>query len=65
MGTELLAEGVLTGTVVSPGVPPGKARLRVSLMASHQTHELDTALAAFERVGTKLGVIQRPRVAGS
>ena len=57
LGTLLLEEGVLVGTVVSPGVPPGKARLRVSLMASHQRAELETALAAFERVGRRLGVL--------
>lgn len=63
MGTALLADGVLVGTVVSPGVPPGQARLRVSLMASHQQADLSRALDAFERVGRRLGVI--PRLEGA
>jgi 8-amino-7-oxononanoate synthase len=60
LGCELMAEGVLVGTVVSPGVPPGQARLRVSIMASHTIDQLKTALEAFERAGTRLGVLHYP-----
>lgn len=60
LGCELMAEGVLVGTVVSPGVPPGHARLRVSLMASHTESQLEQALAAFERAGTRLGMLPHP-----
>lgn len=59
MGAELLEEGVLVATVISPGVPPGQARLRVSVMASHTLADLQAALDAFERVGTRLGVVKR------
>jgi 8-amino-7-oxononanoate synthase len=60
LGCELLNEGVLVGTVVSPGVPPGHSRLRVSLMASHTEAQLERGLAAFERVGVRLGVLHQP-----
>lgn len=57
MGSELMAEGVLVATVITPGVPPGQARLRVSVMASHTVAELQLALDAFEKVGKRLGII--------
>lgn len=60
LGCELLAEGVLVGTVVSPAVPPGQARLRISLMATHTPEQLQGALEAFERVGTRLGLLHYP-----
>ncbi|HEY9721736.1 MAG TPA: pyridoxal phosphate-dependent aminotransferase family protein, partial [Oscillatoriaceae cyanobacterium] len=56
-GTQLLDEGVFVATVVSPGVPPGQARLRVSPMASHTRADLQSAISAFARVGARLGLI--------
>lgn len=56
LGCDLLAEGVLVATVISPGVPPGQARLRVSLMASHGLADLERALSAFERVASRHGI---------
>jgi len=38
-------------------VPPGKARIRVMISAAHKNEDLDQGLAAFEKVGRKLGVI--------
>jgi|GEM_PF-252250 8-amino-7-oxononanoate synthase len=61
VGRELLDEGVLVGTVVSPGVPLGQARLRLSLMASHSLSELTLALEALERVAARHGLIPAPR----
>jgi glycine C-acetyltransferase len=54
---ELFEEGVFAMALGFPTVPRGKARIRVMISASHSTEDLDFALAAFERVGKKLGVI--------
>ena len=43
--------------VVSPAVPPGRAMIRTSYMATHTREHLDRALAAFGTVGHELGVI--------
>jgi glycine C-acetyltransferase len=40
-----------------PTVPPGKARIRVMISASHERDDLDQGLAAFRLVGKDLGVI--------
>lgn len=54
---DLFEEGVLALSVVFPTVPRGKARVRTMPNASHTTEELDDALAAFEKVGRRLGLI--------
>jgi glycine C-acetyltransferase len=38
-------------------VPQGHARIRCQLSADHTRDDLDFALAAFKRVGSKLGLI--------
>jgi len=38
-------------------VPKGKARIRTQMSAGHETEHLDRAIAAFGKVGRKLGVI--------
>jgi 8-amino-7-oxononanoate synthase len=40
-----------------PAVPEGTSRLRIALMATHTTEELEIALHALEKVGRKLRVI--------
>jgi glycine C-acetyltransferase len=40
-----------------PVVPEGTARVRVQISSAHTRELLDRALAAFERVGTELGLI--------
>ena len=40
-----------------PVVPRGEARIRVQLSAAHTREQLDRAIAAFEDVGKKTGVI--------
>ncbi len=50
-------EGVFTNAVVSPAVPPGRAMLRTSYMATHTREQLDRALEAFAKVGREFGLI--------
>lgn len=38
-------------------VPPGRSLIRTSYMATHTEEDLDQALAIFEKVGKKMGVI--------
>jgi glycine C-acetyltransferase len=54
---ELFSEGVFAMAIGFPTVPKGKARIRVMISAAHSQSDLDTGLAAFARVGKRLGVI--------
>lgn len=54
---ELFEEGVFAMAIGFPTVPRGKARIRVMISAAHTRDDLDQGLAAFARVGRKLGVI--------
>jgi glycine C-acetyltransferase len=58
MSAELLKEGVYVRGLWYPVVPQGEARLRVQISAAHERKDLDHALAAFEKVGKKLGVLK-------
>ena len=53
----LFENGVFVNSVISPAVPPGRELLRTSYMATHTEEQLDKVLAAFEKVGRRLGVI--------
>jgi glycine C-acetyltransferase len=50
-------EGILAVGFFYPVVPQGKARIRVQLSAVHETVDVDAAVAAFAKVGLRLGVI--------
>jgi glycine C-acetyltransferase len=54
---ELLKEGVYVIGFVFPVVPRGRARIRVQLSAAHSFEQVDQAVAAFIKVGKKLGLI--------
>lgn len=54
---ELLKEGIYVIGFFFPVVPKEQARIRVQLSAAHDKEQLDKAIAAFEKVGKKLGVI--------
>nr|MBN1229850.1 glycine C-acetyltransferase [Anaerolineae bacterium] len=54
---ELFEEGVFAMAIGFPTVPQGKARIRVMNTAAHSVEDLDAGLAAFEKVGKRLGVI--------
>ncbi len=49
----LYDEGVYTNVALHPAVPPAGALLRTSLMATHETEHLDSALEKFQRVITR------------
>ena len=57
MTMRLQEEGVFANPVVSPAVPPGRAMIRTSHMATHTREHLDRALDAFAKVGRELEVI--------
>ncbi len=54
---ELLHEGIYVSGFFYPVVPKGQARIRVQLSAAHEKEHLDQAIAAFTKIGKKLGVI--------
>jgi len=54
----MLHEGIYVISFSYPVVPVGKARIRTQISASHEPEHLERALAAFEKVGKQLGVIQ-------
>ncbi|MFZ6006235.1 MAG: aminotransferase class I/II-fold pyridoxal phosphate-dependent enzyme [Nitrospirota bacterium] len=53
----LQEEGVFANVAVSPAVPPGKALIRTSYMATHTDEHLDKVLDAFKKVGKAMGLI--------
>ncbi len=53
----LQEEGVFANVAVSPAVPPGKALIRTSYMATHTDEQLDKVLDAFRKVGKAIGLI--------
>jgi glycine C-acetyltransferase len=57
MSEALLDEGVFVTGFGYPVVPQGHARIRCQVSAAHTRDDLDFALGAFQRVGSKLGLI--------
>lgn len=57
MAAKLLEEGIYVIGFFFPVVAKGKARIRVQLSAAHDREHLDKAIAAFVKVGKRLGVI--------
>jgi glycine C-acetyltransferase len=63
---DLFDEGVYAVGFFFPVVPKGQARIRTQLSAAHEKHHLDTAIAAFKKVGRKheiLGLSKKELVA--
>lgn len=58
MVRRLQEEGVFVNCVYTPGVPPGRALIRMSLMATHTREQLSRALGAIEKVGREVGVLR-------
>ena len=57
LANAMLDEGIYVIGFSFPVVPEGQARIRVQISAAHEHEHLDRAVAAFETVGLKLGVI--------
>src|SRR5207302_10132570 len=53
----LWEEGVFSPAILYPTVAKGRSRVRTIVTAEHSEEDLRQALDAFERVGTKLGLI--------
>jgi len=54
----LLDEGVFVTGFGYPVVPQGQARVRCQISAAHTRDDLDRAIAAFKKVGAKLGIVR-------
>ncbi len=52
----LFAEGVFAQPIVYPTVALDKARIRTIVTAAHTDEQLETALAAFDRIGRETGL---------
>jgi glycine C-acetyltransferase len=58
MADEMLQEGIYVIGFSYPVVPQGQARIRAQMSAGHDTHHLDKAIYAFERIGKKMSLIK-------
>ncbi|GAB4371631.1 MAG: pyridoxal phosphate-dependent aminotransferase family protein [Calditrichia bacterium] len=54
---ELFEAGIYANAVISPAVPPDRALIRTSFMATHTDDDLDIVLDTFKKVGKKMGLI--------
>src|SRR5437870_1551838 len=59
LSASLFEEGVLATGIGFPTVPEGKARVRTIVTATHTRQELDRALEVFQRVGKRMGILNR------
>ncbi len=57
MARDLLAEGIYVIGFSYPVVPKDQARIRVQISAAHTREQIDTAVAAFKKVGRRHGVL--------
>jgi glycine C-acetyltransferase len=57
MAQALLAEGIYVIGFSYPVVPKDQARIRVQLSAAHEPEHVDRAVAAFTKIGKRLGVV--------
>lgn len=53
----LFEKGVLAPSIIWPVVQRGKARIRVTVMATHTSAQIDRALEAMREMGKEIGVI--------
>ena len=54
---DLLDEGIYVIGFFFPVVPQGQARIRTQMSAAHSREQIERAVAAFVKVGKKLGVV--------
>ncbi len=55
---KLLDEGIYVTGFYYPVVPKGQARIRIQISAAHTKEQLDTAIAAFVKIGKELEVLK-------
>ncbi|HEX7916008.1 glycine C-acetyltransferase [Rudaea sp.] len=55
---QLLDEGIYVIGFFFPVVPKGQARIRTQMSAAHTHEQIDRAVAAFVKVGRKLGLVK-------
>jgi len=55
---KLFDAGIWVNPIITPAVQPGHALIRISLMATHNTKQLEGALDTFRKYGKELGVIK-------
>ena len=55
LSNALAEEGLVVPPVRPPTVPDGTARLRMTVTARHERHDIDQAIDAFRRARGKLG----------
>ncbi|TMR99795.1 aminotransferase class I/II-fold pyridoxal phosphate-dependent enzyme [Nonomuraea basaltis] len=55
---ELFDEGVFTTAMISPGVPPGQALIRVSVTAAHTESQVERIVSAFAAAGRRLRLVR-------
>ncbi len=58
MADEMLKEGIYVIGFSFPVVPKDQARIRTQMSAAHEPEHIDKAIAAFGKIGKKLGVIK-------
>lgn len=58
----LLEAGVYANQIGYPAVPKKRARIRMSIMATHEREHLDTVLNAFEWADSKLHFINKTKI---
>ncbi|MFA6367329.1 MAG: glycine C-acetyltransferase [Bacteroidales bacterium] len=56
--SELQKEGIFVTGFYYPVVPKGQARIRVQVSAAHEIEHLDKCVAAFTKIGKKLGILK-------
>jgi glycine C-acetyltransferase len=57
MQKALFDEGIFVSGFGFPVVPKGEARLRCQISAAHTDEQIETALAAFQKVGRQFKLI--------
>lgn len=58
LSRELFEGGVFAKEIYYPTVPKGKARVRCIVTAAHTREDLEQALSAFDKAGSKLGLLR-------
>jgi 8-amino-7-oxononanoate synthase len=54
---ELFKAGIYSNPVISPAVPPDRALLRTSYMATHTDKDLDIVIDTFKKIGKRMDII--------